>query len=58
MSAPYLSVAISLNSPRSSESRDVLGRTSDRQSTAQDCPGICLPAESKRNNAVMKFKYP
>lgn len=44
MSAPYLSVAISLNSPRSSESKDALGRASDRQTTAWVCPGICLPS--------------
>lgn len=50
MSAPYLSVTISLNSPRSSESMVAVGRTRDRQSTAQNCPGICLP--SQKNNSA------
>lgn len=44
VSAPYLSAAISLNSPRSSESRDAVGRTRDGQAGAQACPGICLPS--------------
>lgn len=47
MSAPYLSVTISLNSPRSSESMVAVGRTCDKQSTAQNCPGICLPSQKK-----------
>ena len=43
VSAPYLSVGISLRSARSSESGVTLGRAGDGQRTAQLRPGIRLP---------------